>query len=490
MADERQLPPSFSPGRKWRIGFGVVASLAVAFAIVVMANYISRNFFFCRLFVSTQTHIKLAPQTIGLLKALTNDIHVTLYYDKDDAMFGTIAALVNEYHLANPKITVETVDYVRSPADAQKIKAKYKLNSPTDKDLVIFDCADRVKVVNGDLLTEYTLEAVPNEKEREFRKRPVLFNGEQMFSAMLLAVSNPKPLRACYLVSHGEHDAQKQEENSGYAKFIALVNQNYISVEQLTLLGTNTIPSDCNLLIIAGPMVALQEMELTKISRYLDDGGRLLAMFNYASIKKDLGLEKLLNKWGVDVGNQIVLDPNKTVNGEDILVEIFARHPAVNSLLKSRLHIYLPRTVTPIEGNAAADAPKVDAIAFTSQDSKLLGQTNVAPKSYPVVVAIEKGAVKGVANERGTTRIIVVGDSAFLSNALISSAANRDFAGAALNWLVDRPQLLQGIGPRPVTEFVLVMTQAQLKSTQILLLAGLPSAALFTALLVWLRRRS
>ena len=70
-----------------------------------------------------------------------------------------------------------------------------------------------------------------------------------------------------------------------------------------------------------------------------------------------------------------------------------------------------------------------------------------------------KKTVAGVANPRGTTRIIVVGDSIFLGNHQIEAGANRDFLGYAVNWLLDRPQLLEGIGPRPVTEFRLKMTR-------------------------------
>ena len=32
---------------------------------------------------------------------------------------------------------------------------------------------------------------------------------------------------------------------------------------------------------------------------------------------------------------------------------------------------------------------------------------------------------------------------------MIDAAANRDFAGYAVNWLLDRTVLLEGIGPRP-----------------------------------------
>ena len=85
--------------------------------------------------------------------------------------------------------------------------------------------------------------------------------------------------------------------------------------------------------------------------------------------------------------------------------------------------------------------------------------------------------------------MIVVGDSFFLGNRQIESAANRDFASYAANWLLDRTVLLEGIGPRPVTEFRLTMTQAQQRNVRWLLLGALPGAVLTFGCLVWLVRR-
>jgi hypothetical protein len=84
----------------------------------------------------------------------------------------------------------------------------------------------------------------------------------------------------------------------------------------------------------------------------------------------------------------------------------------------------------------------------------------------------------------------VVGDSIFLANHQIESAANRDFVALAVNWLLDRPQLVEGIGPQAVTEYRLVMTNSQLQGAQWILLAGMPGAVLLVGGIVWLRRRS
>lgn len=491
MADTLKDLPSYSPGRKWRAGLNVVVGIITLLAIVVMVNFISRRHFFHRSFLSSQTNVQLSGQTLGLLKSVTNDVTITLYYEKADPMFNTIAALAAEYRLANPKIVVETVDYTRDTISAQKAKAKYQLDSPTDKNLVIFDCEDRVKRISGDALTETTLESVPNEREREFRRRPVAFKGEMMFSAMLLAVNSPKPLEAYYLVGHGEHPADKEDDETGYLKFISLVQQNYVRVEPLTLLGTNNIPDDCKLLIIAGPKTSIPEVEVDKIEQYLESGGRLLALLDCITVDKPTGLEALLAKWGVKVGSETVRDEQRSIRGQDVVISSFAHHPVVDPLIQSSIHLILPRTVQAIESAAAAaDAPKVVGLALTSPQARLNERPEAPAKAYSVAVAVEKGSVAGVANQRGTTRIVVVGDSFFLGNKMIDSAANRDFAGYAMNWLLDRTQLLEGLGPRPVVEYKLIMTRSQLRSAQWIMLGGLPGSVLVLGMLVWLRRRN
>jgi len=81
-------------------------------AVLVMVNYLSRDYCW-RFHVSTHTRIELSPRTVGLLKSLTNRVTVTLYYEKDNALYSTVTDLLNEYRLVNPRISVLSVDYTR-----------------------------------------------------------------------------------------------------------------------------------------------------------------------------------------------------------------------------------------------------------------------------------------------------------------------------------------------------------------------------------------
>src|ERR1041384_6761566 len=115
-------------------------------------------------------------------------------------------------------------------------------------------------------------------------------------------------------------------------------------------------------------------------------------------------------------------------------------------------------------------APKVEEIAFTGPHAIGISDPNTLPRKFPLMVAVEKRAIKGVVNERGTTRLLVLGDSLFLDNQVIESPAHRDFASYAINWLLDRTVLLQGIGPRSVTEYRVIMSKKQKQTVQWILL--------------------
>jgi gliding motility-associatede transport system auxiliary component len=499
MATDSKFSPSFSPRRRWKIGLDTALRTILVLAVIVMANYLGSTFS-RQFYLSPHTRIHLSPLTVGLLQSLTNRVDVTVYYDTGDEMYPTVIALLNEYHRLDPRISVKVVDYIRDPGEAAQIKEKYHLvsqitnpNAPPAKNLIIFDCEGRVKVLPGDALTKYTLEPIPNSTQREFRRKPIEFNGELAFTSMLQGVTNPKPFMAYFLQGHGE-PSLTDSGDLGYLKFAAVLEQNYIRIEPLNLLGDNPIPADCNLLIIAdstsGEPTPLSDSELKKINDYLSQGGRLLALLGYYSIRRPTGLEDLLAQWGVNVGSDFVEDPGNTISGSDVVVKNFSGHPVVNPLTGLALEMVLPRPVSRInEPDAPANAPDVTELAFSSPASFLSDDRSRTPRSYPLMAAVEQKSVKGIANAGGGARIVIAGDSMFLDNQMIESVMNRDFAGYAVNWLLDRPMLLKGIGPQPVLEFRLMMTQTQMNQVRWLLLAALPGAVLALGGLVWLRRR-
>ena len=495
MANAPSTRPSFSPGRRWRIGFSVVVMTLAVFAVVVMVNYLSTQFFQRRYF-SSLTRIQLSTRTTSLLHSLTNKVQVTVYCSREEEFFGDLANLLKEYTSANPKLSVRYIDYDREPGAAEEFKIKYNLGASTNKNLIVFECEGRTKTILGDTLVQNQLVQEKSETpgQLSLRKKPINFLGELMFTGALIGVTNPKPLKAYFLEGHGEHRPDNANNPMGYAKFAGLLRQNNIETWPLTLLGTNMVPDDCNLLVIAGPKDPLPALELGRVEKYLGEGGRLFVLFNVLSEDHVTGLEKILAKWGVNVTTGIVKDPDNSSPPEGLDVIAFnfrVKHPLVNALLGSRLQMILPREVDALDLSAQPDSGiKAEEIVYSGPRSVLSnGGMTQRPGVKPLIVAVEKSAAKGVAAERGATRILVTGDSLFLGNERIESAANRDFASLAANWLLDRPVLLEGVAPKSITEYRLLISNLQLQTVQLILLAAMPGGILLLGGLVWLRRR-
>ena len=484
MSDDAKSPPSFSRAYRWKNIFDRSLRTLLVLAVVLMVNYLGAKFS-TRHYFSSQTKIQLSPRTLAVLHSLTNTVAVTLYFDRKADFYPDVAALLDEYQTANKKISVRLVDYARDPGEGQKTKIKYHLTGAADKDLIIFDSGGRVKMFPSSALLEYGAVGMTEDKKLDIR--PVRFNGEKVFTAMLLALENPQPLKAYFLVGHGEilpNDSGKH----GFQKFGSLLEQNYFALGALQLSANNPVPDDCNLLVIAAPRMPVAEIELQKIDKYLRDGGRLLVLFNISSLERPTGLEPLLQRWGVQVVADYVKDAEHTMNTQDVIVSRYGKHAVTFSLAESSLQIDLPRPVEKFSG-ATANTLQVDELLYSSENSTLAEDRLSVPRSYPLACAVEQKPVAGAVNPHGNAHLIVVGDATFLGNTYIEAGSNRDFLNAAVNWLVERPQLVEGVGPRSITEFRLLLTEQQQYQLRWLLLGALPGGVLFFGWLVWLVRR-
>jgi hypothetical protein len=454
-----------------------------------MANYISRDYFL-RVQVSARSQVELSPLTISLLKSLTNQVHITLYYDKKDPVYDLIDNLLRQYELQNPKhIDLVAVDYLLNAGAALKTKEQYELGSLTN--MIIFDCAGSAQRIPGSMLADYDYEMLP---DKTIRQKFTAFKGETAFTAALLAVMDPKKRHAYFLQGHGEHDVRDGNDEDGYLRFAEVLGLNHVEPHLLdNLAALGGVPTNCDLLIIAGPRSRIPAAELEKIDAYLDrSGSRLLALLAAYPSGVSSGLEGILaTNWGVLTSSprHTILDPEHSPGGSEVVVGAYSIHPVTSPLATYNLELGQPRAVGRYDvKNQPADAPHVQVLVKTEATAHLKDD-EVHKAAFPVMVAVEK-SLQGVASDRGPTRMLVVGDSLCLANHWISGPtyANRNFAVCAVNWLLDRTPLLQ-IGPRPVNEYTLLMTQTQLQSTELTLLAGMPGGVLFLGLLVWLRRR-
>jgi hypothetical protein len=487
--------PSFTRGRKWRVGFNVAVTLASAFALVVMANFLASRHSVRYNWVDSAGN-KLSPLTLRVLGSVTNKVKVIVFFPREDApMFGFVTGLLKDYQLHCPKLEVEVVDY-RYPGRSEKIRAEYNLSAGGEGSRVIFDCAGRTRVIGRAELSDFTIGP-----DRQIRRSA--FKGEQLFTSAILTVTSPQHLRAYFMTGHDEHDPQSQDDSAGYSNFAKLLSESGVDLAMIDSLQYRDMPDDCSVLIIPGPQKHFGKQELERIDAYLKQGGRLLVTFNHCVTPKPVltGLEALLANWNVDVGVNVVQDRTneKSTENNIVVARNFAgQHTITRPLLKSSLEMILPRSIaSKAIGNVRADAPKATELIFTTGRGLAVGHINERGSgdverqgAIPLAIAVEKGGIQGVAADKGATRIVVVGSSVMFANAPLLSAANSDFATLSLNWLLNRDILLTDIPPRAITEYTLSITEQQMRTLRWIFMFGAPATALLIGGIVWLRRRS
>ena len=495
MANEPSRKPSFSHRQRWGIFFSVLVSIGAVFALVVMVNYLGTRYYY-RFLWNMQTRKELSSQTVNLIKNLTNDVSVVIYYNKNDQVYDLVKDLLDEYRNLNPdKISVRTVNYLVDLPAAAKIKEAYgNLMDPVvDSNAVIFASATGTNVVSGETLGQWVIEPLASEGEQKnFRKKLASFKGEACFTDAIFKTINGHPARAYFFEPLGSHHRLDGQDKFGYQKFKGELQNVNIDVTNLTdLHGSNAVPADCKLLILAPGPYSLDHEEAENVGKYLDHGGHLFALFSYMNRKLYSGLDPVLAKWGVAVGHDAVrdLENHYTDSGLDVVVKTFNKaHPAVNRLDGFYLQLVLPRTIGTTAKNDEMDSSAAKQLAWTG-DKATTNETSVTTgKPVPLIVAVEKGDVKGIVDQ-GTTRIIAVGDSDFLDNQMIGSVQNKAFARYAAAWLVGPTQMLQGIGAQNIKEYTVKMTPAEAENIRWIFLAGMPGAILLLGGLVWLRRR-
>ncbi|VGO14549.1 hypothetical protein PDESU_03112 [Pontiella desulfatans] len=470
-----------------------IVAVLLALVVVQMVSFIAlRNP--VRANWSGRTYYDLSEKTLNLLDELEQQITVTVFFQEEHKLFYDIENLLEEYQYHSRNIKVEWVDPLRDMARTEQLAGKYGL---TEAQVVVFDIGDNRKVVKQSDLADSAVLA--GQKDATY----TTFKGEQAFSSAIYGLMQGEKPKVYFLVGHGEHRVSDFDQISGYSKIGTVVLGDNLEIDELMLSGEKQVPEDTGALIISGPTKTMSTVEVEMIENYLTRGGRMLVMLDALN---ETGLEPMLRRWGVGLRQDIVVDPENTLRGNDVHIRRFNAHP-ISMKMDSIVQFFLPRSIMPLleeEDTSAEDRPAVVPLFYTSDKSWSETQVEDSSAKFDEGTGDLRGndprrpISLGVAVERGATqkmldvqikpsRMVVFGDSDFVSNGSMVGG-NVDLFMSALNWLLDREELM-AIAPKPIEEVKLSLSKKQLRSMFWLNVTGIPAIAVVLGLLVWMRRR-
>jgi len=500
-------PESFSVKYRWSGWINLWCAILAVIILTIALNYFSHRHYQRKPWANNLNR-ELSQRTVQLLGDMTNKVDIIIFYNRQEATCRMVEELLQKYAHLNSSLRISRIDPMQQPKEARHIQSKFHL-SEQQNNLIIFASDNHHKIVSNSQLSQMTprhasaeeLQSITEQKAPEeggFVMERTAFLGERLFTSALLSVSSQKQPMVYCLTGHGEHSITNLN-TSGYGEFGQLLGEMNAQVRDLELQKETMVPNDCKLLVIPGPKTEINLEEQRHISQYLERGGRLMILLNHRS---NGGLSDLLRFWGILVGNNTVLDSDNTLGDGSITLRHYIHHPVVQMLQREDLPVRLlfPKTVSLLpDTDPIAAKQKMHTLIQTGPKGKayrdfLATKTGNKPTiesqgSLPIAAAVERDTLVGVKTDH-LARIVVVGDSVFLSNQMIDKEGNRELAWHTVNWLLDRSNLLQGIGPQPIQTYRFEFKSNEFRNLAIFLIGIMPVGTMAIGVLIWLRRRT
>jgi ABC-type uncharacterized transport system involved in gliding motility auxiliary subunit len=471
----------------------LLATIGLLFVLFIMVNYLaSRRYARWDL---TRTKITaLSDQTRQTLKTLKAPVSVIVFYQPTQRLYELIKDQLAEYRRANPLIQVEYVDPEQDIARAKQLAQELEIDA---LNLVVFKANARHKYLSDAELAEYEPGGGPFGGE----ERIAAFKAEEAFTSTILTLTQGAPPEVWVTTGHGEPSFEASDER-GLSEFKRVLEQQNLSLKTVMLLEQPAIPSEVTLIIIPGPARRFHEREIGLLQAFLERGGSGLALIDPDS---DTGLDGWLERWGIALGLDVVVDPERQlpfVSAANLLVTSYTEHPIVQRLRTLVTLFPLARSVQP--ASPAPEGVTVTPLANTSASGWGETQTSISKFQFDAGTDVKGPVSIAVAAERASpphvgdsasaaaaprTRLVAIGDSDFIINAQLNNVGNRDFAVAAVQWLVQEEARI-GISPKPLDSVRLHLTGGQLNGLFWLSILAMPLGLALLGVLVWWTRRT
>ncbi len=314
---------------------------------------------------------------------------------------------------------------------------------------------------------------------------------EEQITSALIRLTAKKDQVLYFLTGHGERQNAAAQQVPGQAGmpqapeaidlFVQDLREKGFSVSELSFIEKNEVPKDASAVIILGPSQYFVEHELNYLTEYVDAGGKLLLGLDP---ERPHNLKPLLDKMGVESNQHFVL--TKSMAQYQFLTagaRYESGHPVSSSLVDKKAMTFF-YGASSFSFNPVVKAYEQQALVYSPSDSYLLKDL----KDFKEVFSTEPGErILGASISNAKTRIVLFGDSDFLTNGYYQQGFNRDLALNAVAYIAGNENLTSIRLRLPgVTE--ITMTRISGNMAVIFSLLGPIVVALF-GLILWYRKR-
>jgi gliding motility-associatede transport system auxiliary component len=408
----------------------------------------------------------LTDDTIKLVKNISGPVHIRSYQTDDISFQQAVTEILSRYQkhkhnlhfeLLNPDLDIEQA----------------KLDGISSYGQTVISYNDKQEIIN-------TL-------------------NEQNIGNALLRLSRERKPTLFFLQGHGERNPTDTSA-IGYSNITKQLQINGFGLRGLNLLRDALDPDD-GTLIIAGASHKILAGEIQQINDFITQGGSMLWLQDPEAPDE---FNSLLDLFKINFIKGVVVDTNPQLR-EVLRLSHPAKLPIISykmhSITKNMQNFTLFVTAAAISSSPINEPHKNDwktsPLLLTQDTSWAETQGFILDVKYNQNSGDTQGPLTiGVALERTLPeqnnkqqRIVVIGDSDFLSNNNLGHGANLDLILNIMNWLSNDEQLIS-INTKSAPDFKLELSDTEIAIIGFGFLLGLPGLFTFTGIFIWFKRRN
>lgn len=479
--------------RRWTISRNMISTsvfstgmIAIVVALTVVVNLIASALpeTYTQIDATSQKLYSITEDTEKYLDTLKDD--VTLYVmvnknSKDDNVDRTL----QKYASASKHVKVKYVDPNVSPTFA----SKYTDSDVTSNSIIVV-CGDRFKVIdyNSDIY-EYSYDS-------SYNYSVTGYDCEGQVTAAIQYVTSESTTNVYELTGH--------DESTLSGDFSEVFQKRFMNVGSLSLLTVDAIPEDCQALFITAPQSDLSEDDLSKLSQYLGNGGKIYLSIDYSKWNDLTNFKKLLSDNNIETTESLLAETDRSYYYQSpfyLLPNV--ENTEVSSSVAGMTQVFVPYSVGLTY--TGEDDSNVTSFMTTSDTTIAKAAANIAAVQSQAdaanIASVQDGDTQGqyslgmmVTNENGgelcvlgsammctdSANQIVSGHNATLFNGIVNALVTTD-DGNSDNAVV--------IAAKDYTVSNLTVSANAMLVYGILWGIFMPIALIIIGIIVWARRR-
>lgn len=483
--------------KSWSLGaYNGVFSLIVI-AVLVLVNLMTAELpsSYRKLDVTKEKLYELTDTTKTMLQKLDENIQIYVLQaeDKQDTVVGET---LKRYAEGSSHIQVSYQDPAANPNFYQQYTTEdISMNSlivVSDKRYQVIDYYDLYETQID--YTTYSTYASG-------------YDGEGQLTSAIDYVTREEMPVAYTLIGH--------EESSLEQKFQDSIKKANLTLEELSLLKTESVPEDARFLVINVPRVDLNAAEAEAVLTYLEKGGKLMLILPTGrDIQEEMpNLQRILDYFNTTVQAGIILegDPNYYYHNPSYLLPEIEAASVTDDFYTER-YIFMPfaGAVTVEE----ADELYVTALLSATQSAYLkqnLEEMTTYEKEeedeegpFTTAVLVEKMTTEDALSEESGEAMTETGEAEtvtsqlylFASEAIFTESADSMVSGTNSLLFANTVQDMVGeelssvsVPVKTYEENGVIVSQAMVLLWGAVIVAILPVTLLIAGLLIWLHRR-